>query len=608
MANFYAEYPDSSGGGGGVSSLNGQTGALTLVAGTGITITPGAGTLTIDATGGGGGATTELDNLTTTAINADLIFDTAASYSIHPGDFANINGRSLSVLGGNATVAGTGGTPGRGGALNLTAGGVPASGAGFGGAVNIVSGDGFSRPGGRITLQAGNGSGVFVGGSVQINSGLNSDATGAGGNIGLLAADGGATSGAGGSLDFTAGASVDDLGGFIALNTQAGVGGIFGLIQFKNGSQGTAGHVWTQTDTNGSGEWAAVSAGTSLPNDVYLTGRNAADDTDLPIVKIDSSNFATFGGLMGNITIRPDNGKININSSNVITHTALATVLLPNGQAQNITFMDATGTNFIALVSPDAPGEDSVLHLPVGVGTAGQVLTTDGNNPATLSWEDAGAGGGATTSLNNLASTAINADLIFGTGVDGLLKSKDDLISKSLSLRTGEASTDTSGGLVLQSGNNSTTDIGKATGSVIIASGDITSAGDSSNSGIVSIHSGAAGSGNSSFSGSVTITSGNGAYQSGDTNIWTGDGSVDDAYSGDITLYTGSVSGTGISGAIKTRALGFQLSTTGDEPVATVAYVGMIRYVPGAMGVADELRICVKDAADTYSWKVFTLT
>ena len=39
----------SSSGASGVTSLNGQTGALTLVAGSNITITPGAGTLTIDA-------------------------------------------------------------------------------------------------------------------------------------------------------------------------------------------------------------------------------------------------------------------------------------------------------------------------------------------------------------------------------------------------------------------------------------------------------------------------------------------------------------------------------------------------------------------------------
>lgn len=46
----YTKYPAAAGGGGGVSSLNGQTGALTLVAGNDITITPGVGTLTISST------------------------------------------------------------------------------------------------------------------------------------------------------------------------------------------------------------------------------------------------------------------------------------------------------------------------------------------------------------------------------------------------------------------------------------------------------------------------------------------------------------------------------------------------------------------------------
>lgn len=44
--------PSGSGSGGGVTSLNGQTGDITLIAGTNITITPGSGTLTIDASGG----------------------------------------------------------------------------------------------------------------------------------------------------------------------------------------------------------------------------------------------------------------------------------------------------------------------------------------------------------------------------------------------------------------------------------------------------------------------------------------------------------------------------------------------------------------------------
>lgn len=67
--NFYARYPST--GGGGVTSLNTLTGALTLVGGTGVTITPSGSTITIDATGTG--ANTALSNLTNpTAVNQDL--------------------------------------------------------------------------------------------------------------------------------------------------------------------------------------------------------------------------------------------------------------------------------------------------------------------------------------------------------------------------------------------------------------------------------------------------------------------------------------------------------------------------------------------------------
>jgi len=55
-ASQYAKYPNNSGTGG-VTSINGQAGALTLVAGSGIVITPGAGTLTISNSQAGGTVT-----------------------------------------------------------------------------------------------------------------------------------------------------------------------------------------------------------------------------------------------------------------------------------------------------------------------------------------------------------------------------------------------------------------------------------------------------------------------------------------------------------------------------------------------------------------------
>jgi hypothetical protein len=54
MASFFANYPAGSGGGGGgggVTSLNSLTGALTLVGGTGITVTPSGSNITISSSG-----------------------------------------------------------------------------------------------------------------------------------------------------------------------------------------------------------------------------------------------------------------------------------------------------------------------------------------------------------------------------------------------------------------------------------------------------------------------------------------------------------------------------------------------------------------------------
>lgn len=105
MDNFFVSYPSGGSGGSMVTSLNGQTGALTLIGGTGITITPGAGTLTIDASGGGG-ANTFLSNLTSpTAINQDLLPDGNNTRSLGSTGFSFNTATIQQVLASDASVS-----------------------------------------------------------------------------------------------------------------------------------------------------------------------------------------------------------------------------------------------------------------------------------------------------------------------------------------------------------------------------------------------------------------------------------------------------------------------------------------------------------------------
>lgn len=70
--------------------------------------------------------------------------------------------------------------------------------------------------------------------------------------------------------------------GSIVSRTGTSSGGTRGKIVFQDGSEGTTGHVWTSSNTTGSGAWAPASGGsaiTSLTGDVTASGPGAAAST-----------------------------------------------------------------------------------------------------------------------------------------------------------------------------------------------------------------------------------------------------------------------------------------------------------------------------------------
>jgi hypothetical protein len=208
----YIRYPSTLGGGGGVSSLNSLTGAINLIPGSGITITPSGNNLTIASTGGalpaplfaatpftvahqGTGSIIGIDsdadqsNLnflvgsTDTSISGNSTSNvrlfggsllgtpsdggSAGSVFIRGGSVGNGTGAgtpgSVSMRGGQGDAADGGeadllGGPsnlGNGGPVNVTAGNAGGGVSGNGGDVNITSGDSASANSGNINLVAG---------------------------------------------------------------------------------------------------------------------------------------------------------------------------------------------------------------------------------------------------------------------------------------------------------------------------------------------------------------------------------------------------------------------------------------------------------------------
>lgn len=372
--SFYAQYPIEGGGSsGGVTSLNSLTGDLTLVGTGGITVTPSGSTITIDGSG-------------ISTLPAPL--EAFANFSTNengPGTFIGNDSENdqtnlLFLLGSTDTT-----TPGNTSSTLL-----------------LMTGDvldsGSTVSAGNIILAAGyidDGSGSA--GEVSLNGGsVNSGSAAAGG---LSFTSGTADSGPAGDITIFGGGSNAANGGNVIV--RPGTGTPNGTIQLQDGSQGTAGQVWTSTDTIGSGTWlpTATTGITELTGDV--TAGPGSGSQVASLIATSNATLTTLSALttasalssVGTITSGTWNGTtIDIpNGGTDATTAAQAFInLSPLTTAGDIIFENAT------------PAPD---RLPIG--TTGQILTVVGGLP---SWQTAAASG-ANTALSNLTATSVNQNL-----------------------------------------------------------------------------------------------------------------------------------------------------------------------------------------------------
>lgn len=398
---FFVQYPTS--GGGGVSSLNGLTGALTLVAGSGITITPGAGTLTIAATGSG--ANTFLSNLTfPTAINTALLPDGDVQRNIGSNSLRWDEIYAVSLISTTTTAATV---------VNVGAA-IPESGVSYNAEVDNAGGEGayiFLKNSSSSTLNSKAGivfatesGSTFTGNREAEISAINVNAgTGATDLIfntwdGASAAERFRVSGSGISVP--------------------GVAVISGLTY--PGADGANGDVLT-TDGAGNLTFAPASGGanTALSN----LASTAVNDHIIP----DADNAYDLGS--GSLewrtvyarAIESDGGALQLlsagaiqlvqgNSSFVEVGGGVAPFgLMIRGDGSDsgeLRFNTASNSFYVALQAPTLSASYT-LTLPTADGTSGDVLTTNGSGVLSFTTPSSGAN----VNLSNLVATAVNSEI-----------------------------------------------------------------------------------------------------------------------------------------------------------------------------------------------------
>lgn len=485
----------------------------------------------------------------------------SGGFSFATGQVNASNSGSIQIKSGGAFTTGStgsvevesGDTNGSGSSGNMILGS-GSSDSGASGGVFYQSGSSNSGSSGNAAIQTGGvNSGSGASGTLNMNTG-NTDA----GNSGLLSlSSGSSNAGSSGNINVITGNSASaNTGNLNFKSGDAAVGnsgnltlspgsatGTRGQIQFQDGTEGTAGWVWTSTDTVGSGAWIASSGGganTFLSN---LTSPTAINQTLFP----DSSGGRDLGDVNTPWGIEYVNGSQNFGNYTHLTAGQNPSITLSGG------FTSPSGINGTGV---KAIGEDfNEFNLTTSVGSLS-------NNSPNINIE--------TDNGTVAAATSGNINLKSGTTTTG--------VTGSINLVSGNTSTGSTGFVTLTSGNVATG--GNNSGIVNIISGDV----DTGNSGTIFLTTGASAGG---FSGDIDITSGTGVSGRGSLNIDVPDITMNNSHftSNITTPPTTTVSanaGTGATGNVSnaTDMAGIVNLTTGSLSLATGAQITVTFNAP----------------------------
>lgn len=303
------------------------------------------------------GASTDVSlDITTQGVGAVSIYggdatsgDTAGgAVTLVSGDgFGAGAGATASLTGGN------GGDTGAGGPVVIQAGPGGAT-SGTGGALSMLggAGSGGNAVGGATTLRAGSGNGSGTGGSLTVAGG-NAGTTGLGGAATFRGGDGGATSGVGGSATFRGGDAqgANSAGGFATVRGGAATGNAAGgHLDLSGGIGGATGAGGTLVLSGGRGGATSGNGGS-----VGITGGFAFNGGSNGGAVTIAGGAGNAAGIGGNVTISPGNSGTAANRG-------------------NINFTDQAGVNVVG-VQKNADGSAYCLAATAATDLAGGNIT-----------------------------------------------------------------------------------------------------------------------------------------------------------------------------------------------------------------------------------------